>query len=107
MAELEAQRTLVKSPPELWTELSEPTRLARLLETQFGEIQITRARPQTSLEWSGSLASGSVELEPSGWGTKVRITAQLARTSGTDEADLKLEHVLDEIGSARHRPFSR
>jgi hypothetical protein len=112
MAELEAQRTLVKSPPELWTELSEPTALARLLETQFseiqfGEIQITRARPQTSLEWSGPLASGSVELEPSGWGTKVRITAQLDLIGGTDQADLKLEHVLDEIGSARHRPFSR
>lgn len=107
MVELEAQRTLVKSPPELWAELSDPATLARLLERRFGEIAITSAAPETSLEWAGARASGRVELESSGWGTKVRITAHLDGTLAANEAEGALEQVLDEVGSAHHRPFSR
>ena len=71
---MEAKRTLVKSPPELWAELSDMTALARHLG-EFGEIRITRTEPETVVEWEGDLASGSVRLEPSGWGTKVTLTA--------------------------------
>ena len=71
---MEAKRTLVKSPPELWAELSELSALARHLG-EFGEIRITRTEPETVVEWEGDLASGSVRLEPSGWGTKVTLTA--------------------------------
>ena len=65
---MEAKRTLVKSPPELWAELSEISALARHLG-EFGEIRITRTEPESVVEWEGDLASGSVRLEPSGWGT--------------------------------------
>jgi hypothetical protein len=71
---MEAKRTLVKSPPELWAELSDLSALARHLG-EFGEIRITRTEPETVVEWEGDLASGSVRLEPSGWGTKVTLTA--------------------------------
>ena len=71
---MEAKRTLVKSPPELWAELSDIAALARHLG-EFGEIRITRVEPETVVEWEGDLATGSVQLEPSGWGTKVTITA--------------------------------
>ena len=71
---MEAKRTLVKSPPELWAELSDLPALARHLG-EFGEIRITRTEPETVVEWEGDLASGSVRLEPSGWGTKVTLTA--------------------------------
>ena len=71
---MEAKRTLVKSPPELWAELSDLTALARHLG-EFGEIRITRTEPESVVEWEGDLASGSVRLEPSGWGTKVTLTA--------------------------------
>ncbi len=71
---MEAKRTLVKSPPELWAELSDLTALARHLG-EFGEIRITRTEPETVVEWEGDLASGSVRLEPSGWGTRVTLTA--------------------------------
>jgi hypothetical protein len=71
---MEAKRTLVKSPPELWAELSDMTALARHLG-EFGEIRITRTEPESVVEWEGDLASGSVRLEPSGWGTKVTLTA--------------------------------
>jgi len=71
---MEAKRTLVKSPPELWAELSDIAALARHLG-EFGEIRITRTEPESVVEWEGDLASGSVRLEPSGWGTTVTLTA--------------------------------
>jgi hypothetical protein len=72
-----AQRTLVKSPPELWAELSDIDSLARHLG-EFGEIRITRLDPETTVAWEGDRACGTVALEPTGWGTKVTITAKLA-----------------------------
>jgi hypothetical protein len=71
----EESRTLVKSPPELWAELSDVTSLSRHL-SEFGEIRITRLEPETAVAWEGERASGTVRLEPSGWGTKVILTAQ-------------------------------
>jgi hypothetical protein len=72
---MEAKRTLVKSPPELWAELSDLPALARHLG-EFGEIRITRTEPETVVEWEGDRASGTVLLEPSGWGTKVTLTSE-------------------------------
>jgi hypothetical protein len=77
MQEPRAQRTLVKSPPELWAEVSDIDALARHLG-EFGEIRITRLDPETTVAWEGDRACGTVALEPSGWGTKVTITAKLA-----------------------------
>src|SRR5258708_10700466 len=77
MDEPRAQRTLVKSPPELWAEISDLEALARHLG-EFGEIRITRLEPETTVAWEGDRASGTVQLEPSGWGTKVTLTAELA-----------------------------
>jgi hypothetical protein len=149
MPALHATRTLVKSPPELWAEVSEAAALARHLG-EFGEIRITRAQPETVVEWEGDLASGSVELEPSGWGTRVTLTAEpvLAEPApepvaaappprqrfwarlfrrrrprpdpepvepepepqpaiAEDHAVAALTGVLDSLGAAHHRPFSR
>jgi hypothetical protein len=69
-----AQRRLVKSPPELWAEVSSEDALSRHL-AQFGEIRITRVEPETTVAWEGDRASGTVELEAAGWGTKVILTA--------------------------------
>ena len=76
MQDLTAKRTLVKSPPELWSELSEVERLARHLGA-FGEIKITRLEPERTVAWEGEGASGTVSIEPSGWGTKVTLTARI------------------------------
>ena len=75
MTEHEASRTLVKSPPELWAELSDESSLGRHFD-QFGEIRITRLEPETAVAWEGECVSGTVRLEPSGWGTKVILTAR-------------------------------
>jgi hypothetical protein len=73
MPSIEAQRTLVKSPPELWAELSDPASLARHLG-DFGEIRIARVEPEQSVEWEAQEVTGTVQLKPSGWGTKVTLT---------------------------------
>lgn len=75
----EVQRTLVKSPPELWAELSDPTTLARHLG-ELGEIRIVATEPESTVDWEAAAAdgaevSGRVALEPSGWGTKVTLSA--------------------------------
>ena len=144
---LEAKRTLVKSPPELWAEVSDAGALARHLG-EFGEIRITRVQPESVVEWEGDLATGSVQLEPSGWGTRVTLTLEgsdlaiqqtgsrsdgmqdltppnrgfWARLFGRDQppevappaprldaerAEATLAGVLDTLGAAHHRPFSR
>jgi hypothetical protein len=70
----EVRRTLVKSPPELWAELSDPAALAKHLG-ELGEIRVVRTEPERIVEWESSEANGRVEIEPSGWGTKVTLTA--------------------------------
>jgi hypothetical protein len=118
---MEAKRTLVKSPPELWAELSDISALAQHLG-EFGEIRITRTEPETVVEWEGDLASGSVRLEPSGWGTKVTLTAEVeeavanlglwARIRGDhippprgEDLQRKLAALLDDLGTAHRKPY--
>jgi hypothetical protein len=151
MEAVEAQRTLVKSVPELWAQLSERRQLAPLLDETFGEIRITRLEPESLIAWESDLARGEVELATSGFGTRVRLTAELgepepepepppaaveaprgglvsrllARLRRAEppapaappavpapliepgEAQRALGALLDEVGTPRHRPFSR
>jgi hypothetical protein len=88
MISSEVQRTLVKSPPELWAELSDPAALARHLG-ELGEIRITRVEPEKLVEWEAVDASGKVLLKQSGWGTKVTLTA--ARELAAPEPPVELE----------------
>jgi hypothetical protein len=74
MISSEAQRTLVKSPPELWAELGDPAALARHLG-ELGEIRIVRSEPERTVEWEAEGIKGTIQLTPSGWGTKVTLTA--------------------------------
>ena len=86
MDEHQASRTLVKSPPELWMACSDQESLARHLSS-FGEIRITRLDPETAVAWEGDAACGTVRIEPSGWGTKVTLTARrIAQTTGGEPA---------------------
>jgi hypothetical protein len=73
MVSSEVQRTLVKSPPELWAELSDPGTLARHLG-ELGEIRITRTKPEERVEWEAGSTRGTVVIKPSGWGTKVTLS---------------------------------
>jgi hypothetical protein len=86
MTELQASRTLVKSPPELWAECSDAVSLARHLDG-FGEIRITRLEPETAVAWEGERARGTVRIEPAGWGTKVILTAVADETVAVVEEE--------------------
>ncbi len=83
MRESKASRTLLKSPPELWSEVSTATSLQRHMD-QFGEIRITKLEPETAVAWEGEHARGTITLEVSGWGTKVSLTAEPTGNGATD-----------------------
>jgi hypothetical protein len=140
---LEAKRTLVKSAPELWAEISDPGSLARHLAA-FGSIQITQCRPDSLVVWEGERGTGTVRLEPSGFGTRVSVFCEtkpgpedpqpepepvrpgfwarmFRRSAGPaateapkpepavadDKAMGALNDMLEALGKAHHRPFSR
>jgi hypothetical protein len=84
MISSEVQRTLVKSPPELWAELSDPDALARQLG-ELGEIRITRTEPEKTVEWEATDTTGKVLLKPSGWGTKVTLSVSRELALITEE----------------------
>jgi hypothetical protein len=115
--EHEASRTLVKSPPELWAECSVAESLARHLAGSFGEIRITRLEPETAVAWEGEQVSGTVRLEPSGWGTRVTLTAETEAVEEVEVVDaeppvlVEAEVVVDadvgeeaEVPSVAERP---
>src|SRR5215207_7188540 len=109
MPDLTAKRTLVKSPPELWEELSEVDRLAWHLGA-FGEITITKLEPEHTVAWEGERASGTVSIEPSGWGTRVTLRAELPQPeeaepepAATDPRD-EAQHASDQLRPSRLEP---
>lgn len=87
---VEVERTLVKSPPELWQVLDGAER-----------VEVTAREPERRLAWRDA-RDGSVEvtLEKKGWGTQVTV-----RSERGDPA--AIERMLDELGAAHRRPFSR
>jgi hypothetical protein len=88
MISSEVQRTLVKSPPELWAELSDPASLARHLG-ELGEIKITRVEPERTVEWEAADTTGKVLLKASGWGTKVTLTVAREVSAAAIEAEVE------------------
>lgn len=119
MPRFEVSRTLVKSPPELWAELGPDC-----LEPALGAVSVEEKEPERELTFNGNGIHGSAVLEPAGWGTKVTLTAETeekvasvgfwGRLRGGPapepqhaELEEKLSEVLDSLGSAHKRPFSR
>ena len=119
MPSVEVSRTLVKSPPELWAEL-EGARLADAV----GAVSVRPTEHERELAWEADGARGTARLEPSGWGTKVTLTADVedvvarqglwARLRGEPppapshpDIEARLGEVLDHLGSAHKKPFAR
>jgi hypothetical protein len=107
MATVEVERTLVKSPPELWDEVGSEQALSRW----FGQVRVNSKDPPHRLEWDSDVARGVIELESSGWGTKVRAQGETGRRSAwkrmrganeRDDAELErsLNKLLDDLGSS-------
>jgi hypothetical protein len=118
MPRFEVSRTLVKSPPELWAELGPDC-----LEKALGTVSVHETLPERELTFEGEGVHGTAVLEPAGWGTKVTLTAETeeevakagfwgrVRTPETpgphDQLEERLSEVLDNLGAAHKRPFSR
>ena len=100
MAAVALERTLVKSPPELWDELASAEALSRWL----GQVEVRAAEPPHRLEWGSDIARGVIELETSGWGTKVRALADAEQASGDASVETEIEQqltsLLDDLGSS-------
>jgi hypothetical protein len=105
MPEPRAQRTLVKSPPEIWSEISDVSTLARHLG-EFGEIRIARLEAETTVVWEGDTARGTVELEPSGWGTKVTMTAQAVEIEVDVEVEVEVEYEVEPEPAPEPEPVA-
>ena len=119
MPSVEVSRTLVKSPPELWAEL-EGDRLADAV----GAVTVRPTEHERELAWEADGARGTARLEPSSWGTKVTLTAEIeevvarqglwARLRGQPpgapphpDLEARLGDVLDRLGSDHKKPFAR
>src|SRR5665213_2910119 len=94
MVSSEVKRTLVKSPPELWAELSDPAALARHLGDlgDVGDMRITRVHAEERVDWEADGIRGTVLMKASGWGTKVtlRVSRELpAQDAAAVDAQLE------------------
>ena len=119
MERVEVSRTLVKSPPELWEELQ-----GECIPQAVGDATVEPREPERELRWSGDGVAGTARIEPSNWGTKVILTAEIeeqvaevgfwARLRGSrpptarhSDIEQRLEGVLDTLGSDHKKPFAR
>jgi hypothetical protein len=107
---LEAKRTLVKSPPELWEIVDDRELMGRLSVELFGShaIEVVERRPGNRLTWRvAGLPEARVELglAEMGWGTRVAIRVGEHAGRGEEAGGAVLERLLDQLGSAQ-RPLS-
>lgn len=104
------EKTLVKSPPELW-ELVDDRELMRrwsaALTGTWGEVSVVEREPGERLAWEAASADARVELElaEKGWGTTVSI--RIAGDGVGDGGPAALDGLVDELGAPQRRPFSR
>jgi hypothetical protein len=103
-----AQRTLVKSPPEIWDIVADEGNARawmRELTGVDGIAQPAGQRPEKALAWRGGDPEDPVRLEfaleEKGFGTQVSIRCD----AGADAA--VLDRMLDELGAPERRPFAR
>ena len=107
------ERTLVKSPPELWELIDNPELMGRWSAELAGlpgtlDVMVLAREPGERLVWKAVAGDASIELAlaEKGWGTNVSI-----RITGPDAGDglgsALEEDLLDELGSPQRKPFSR
>jgi hypothetical protein len=105
-----ASRTLVKSQPELWELIDQPSRMEGLMSAMLGraaEVTVNEREPESILRWEargdGEQAWIKVKLAEKGWGTHVEVSAE----SPTEPVRLEgwLDAVLEELATPEKRPF--
>jgi uncharacterized protein YndB with AHSA1/START domain len=108
------ERTLVKSPPELW-ELVDDQELMERWSAELlgaaGRVRVVERERGERLVWEvpadGDPARIELVLAEKGWGTTVSIRVAGPGARSDDAADSHLEQLLDELGSPQRQPFTR
>jgi uncharacterized protein YndB with AHSA1/START domain len=101
MYAIEVERTLVRSPHELWDKLSDRPGIDRWL----GGVQIHVVVPPTRMEWTFRGASGVIELEAAPWGTRVRARVKSGQVPAWErlitryEIEQALRQLFADLGS--------
>jgi hypothetical protein len=88
MPTVEVSRTLVKSPPELWQELQ-----GERLKESIGADDVKPSEDERLLVWEAEWARGTATLEPSGWGTKVILRAEVEVQESVAELEPQVARV--------------
>jgi uncharacterized protein YndB with AHSA1/START domain len=108
------ERTLVKSPPELWELVDDRELMQRwsaALLGSAGGVRVVEREPGERLVWEvpadGDPARIEFLLAEKGWGTTVSIEVEGPGVRADDGADSPLERLLDELGSPQRQPFTR
>jgi hypothetical protein len=107
---LEAKRTLVKSPPELWEIVDDPELMGSMSVELFEShaIEVVERWPGRRLAWRVSgrpEARVELALAEKGWGTEVAIRVGDQGGRGEELAGAVLKRLLDQLGSAQ-RPLA-
>jgi uncharacterized protein YndB with AHSA1/START domain len=101
MYSIEVERTLVRSPHEVWDKLCDQPGIARWL----GGVQIDGVEPPTRIAWKFRGANGVIELEAAPWGTRVRARVMPAegpaweRLTTRYEIERALSQLFADLGS--------
>jgi uncharacterized protein YndB with AHSA1/START domain len=110
------ERTLVKSPPELWELVDDGELMARWSAELLGasgatDVHVVERAPGQRLVWEASAQRGEARVElilaEKGWGTSVSIRLTASGAQAEDGPGSILERLLDELGSPQRQPFTR
>lgn len=104
-----AEKTLVKSLPELWELVNQPERMQGLISALLGhaaEVKVTASEPEVRLAWEAAAsqeqASIEIEMEEQGWGTHVKVEVRRDDESGLEDW---LDALMEEFSAHDRRPF--
>jgi uncharacterized protein YndB with AHSA1/START domain len=101
MQYIEVERTLVRSPRELWEKLSDHPGITRWLSG----AEIRAVEPPARIEWDLRGAVGVIELESAPWGTRVRARVTppqvpaWERMTARHEIELGLRRLFADLGT--------
>jgi hypothetical protein len=84
---IEVERTLVRSPREVWERLSDRPGITHWL----GDAEIQAVESPRRVEWTLRGASGVIELEPAQWGTKVSARVRSAQSPAWERLTTRYE----------------
>jgi hypothetical protein len=86
MYSIEVERTLVRSPHELWDKLCDHPGIAHWL----GGVRIDGVEPMR-ITWNFRGADGVIELEAAPWGTRVRARVMPAQAPAWERLTTRYE----------------